>query len=69
MPAVLQHQLEEAFERCLLAGPGIVTADLWDARRLATCGACDERRIARLGAMNRSGAITPREACAECGWG
>jgi archaeosine synthase beta-subunit len=62
------EQLEEAFERCLREGQGLVTADLWDARRFATCGECAERRIVRLGEMNRTGEIAPREACGACGW-
>jgi len=61
-------RLEEAFERCLLAGQGIVTADLWDARRFVTCDECAGGRIARLGEMNRTGKIAPREACRACGW-
>jgi archaeosine synthase beta-subunit len=60
--------LEAAFERCLREGRGVVTADLWEARRFASCGACAERRIERLGVMNRTGEIAPREACGICGW-
>jgi len=60
-------QLEEAFERCLALGAGVVTADLWDARRFARCGECAEQRIARLDEMNRTGVVAPREpACAAC---
>ena len=61
-------QLEEAFERCLREGRGVVTADLWDARRFASCGECAGRRIERLGEMNRTGEVAPREACGACGW-
>jgi hypothetical protein len=60
--------LEEAFERCLALGEGIAAADLWDARRFASCAECAERRIARLGEMNRTGRVASREACAACGW-
>lgn len=62
------EQLEVAFERCLREGRGLVTADLWDARRFAACGECAERRIERLGEMNRTGETAPRKACRACGW-
>jgi archaeosine synthase beta-subunit len=64
-PPRLDH-LEEALERCLDL-PGIVTADLWDARRFAICAECAEGRIARLERMNRSGRPEPRVSCAVCG--
>ncbi len=60
-------QLEEALERCL--GLGIVTADLWDVRRFASCPHCADARLARLDRMNRSGEPEPRVACAVCGGG
>jgi len=61
-------QLEEALERYLALEQGIVTADLWDARRLASCAACSDQRLARLETMNRTGLPKPRLACATCGW-
>lgn len=60
-------QLEEALERCLALNGGIVTADLWDARRFATCPSCTDARLARLDRMNRTGRIEPRPACPDCG--
>jgi len=54
-------QLEEALERCLALG--IVTADLWDARRFASCPLCADERLARLARMNLTGGIEPRPAC------
>jgi radical SAM enzyme (TIGR01210 family) len=57
-------QLEEALERCLALNQGIVTADLWDARRFASCPECTDARIARLDRMNRTGRVEPRVACA-----
>jgi radical SAM enzyme (TIGR01210 family) len=57
------EQLEEALERCLSLDQGIVTADLWDARRFASCPACADARIARLDCMNRSGRAEPKVAC------
>ncbi len=58
-------QLEEALERCLGLG-GIVTADLWDARRFASCPECAEARIARLERMNRTGRLEARGECEVC---
>jgi radical SAM enzyme (TIGR01210 family) len=55
-------QLEETLERCLSLD-GIVTADLWDARRFAICPECADARIARLDHMNRTGRIKPQVAC------
>jgi radical SAM enzyme (TIGR01210 family) len=64
----LDH-LEEALERCLDAeGTGIVTTDLWDARRFAACPTCAEERLARLARMNASGRNEPRVPCPLCGW-
>ncbi len=65
IPLRLDH-LEEALERCLDL-PGIVTADLWDARRFASCPECAEGRIARLERMSRSGLLEGRGGCAACG--
>jgi archaeosine synthase beta-subunit len=56
-------QLEEALERCLALDQGIVTADLWDARRFAICPECADSRIARLDRMNRSGQVESKVAC------
>jgi hypothetical protein len=60
-------ELEEALERCLSLGTGIVTADLWDARRFAHCPECADARLSRLDRVNRSGRVEPRIACAACG--
>ncbi|HSS49465.1 MAG TPA: radical SAM protein [Thermoanaerobaculia bacterium] len=56
------EQLEEALERSLSLD-GIVTADLWDARRFAHCPECADARIARLDRMNRTGHVEPKVAC------
>ncbi len=56
------QQLEEALERSLSLG-GIVTADLWDARRFASCPECADARIARMDRMNRTGHAEPRVPC------
>jgi radical SAM enzyme (TIGR01210 family) len=58
--------LEEALERCLPLG-GLVTADLWDARKFASCAHCADARIARLARMNRTGLRAIPVACAACG--
>ena len=64
-PPRLEH-LEEALERCLALGGGIVTADLWDARRCASCPECADARLDRLDRMNRTGRAEPRIACSVC---
>jgi hypothetical protein len=61
-------QLEAALERCLALGQGVVTADLWDAGRLAGCPECAGRRLGRLARMNLTGVAEPRAACGLCGW-
>lgn len=60
------EQLEEALERCLTLNKGIVTVDLWDARRFVHCSECAADRIARLDRMNRAGRAEPRISCATC---
>jgi radical SAM enzyme (TIGR01210 family) len=55
-------QLEETLESCLSLD-GIVTADLWDARRFAHCSECADARIGRLNLMNRTGRVGPKVAC------
>lgn len=62
------EQLEEALDRCLALGGGIVTADLWDARRFASCPQCADQRLARLDRLNQTGLTAPRQSCAACGW-
>jgi len=59
-------QLEDALDRCLALDGGIVTADLWDARSLATCGRCGPARLARLSRINLSGRAEPRVSCGVC---
>lgn len=61
-------QLEEALERCL-GLDGIVTADLWDARRFPDCPRCTDARLARLDRMNRTGRAEVRVECAACDGG
>ncbi len=60
------EQLEEALERCLALDGGIVTADLWDARRFASCPDCADARLARLDRLNRTGRVEPRIICDVC---
>jgi radical SAM enzyme (TIGR01210 family) len=60
-------QLEEALERCLDLGPGVVTADLWDVERLPACGACRPARVERLRRMNATGRAGAAVECGECG--
>jgi hypothetical protein len=59
-------QLEEALERCLDLGPGVVTADLWDVERLPACEGCRAARVERLRGMNATGRAGAPVACPEC---
>ena len=59
--------LEDALDRCLGFAPTVVTADLWDAHRLATCSECSSARIERLARLNLTGRAEPRIACSACG--
>jgi hypothetical protein len=59
--------LEDALDRCLAFAPTVVTADLWDADKLATCPECSRGRVARLGRLNLTGMPEPRIACSACG--
>ncbi len=62
-------QVEEAMDRCLALRGSVVTADLWDARALATCPHCGPERLSRLARLNRSGRPEPRVSCGACGTG
>ena len=58
--------LEDALDRCLHVAPTVVTADLWDAAKLATCTECSAARIERLARLNLTGRAEPRVACSAC---
>jgi radical SAM enzyme (TIGR01210 family) len=60
-------QLEDALDDCLQFTSSVVTADLWDAERLAACERCGSDRIARLQRLNVTGRAEPRVACTMCG--
>ncbi len=60
-------ELEDALDRCLAFAPTVVTADLWDADKLATCSACSTARIERLRRLNLTGRPEPRIMCSACG--
>ena len=60
-------QLEESLEQCLHFPDAVVTADLWDAKRLDACEDCKSSRIERLRRMNLNGRSEPRIACPTCG--
>jgi radical SAM enzyme (TIGR01210 family) len=57
---------EEAAERSVALGRGVVLADLWDVERLEGCGECSGERIARLKRMNRDGRVPAPVACPRC---
>jgi hypothetical protein len=58
--------VEEAFERCLALGGGVVTLDGWDLDRVLSCDACRAARRERLARMSLSGAVEPAIACGRC---
>ena len=62
-------QLEEVLDRCVALGDTVVTADLWDIERLATCEACRVDRTERLARINLTGRGEPRIWCAQCDTG
>ena len=59
--------LEDALDQCLGFAPTVVTVDLWDVQRLATCSECSSARIERLARLNLTGRSEPRMACSACG--
>jgi radical SAM enzyme (TIGR01210 family) len=59
-------QLEEALDRCLQFSSTVVTADLWDVRRLPACDSCREGRLERLRRLNVMGSAETRIPCATC---
>ena len=59
-------QLEDAIDACLPFRGTVVTGDLWDVERLATCERCRPARIARLQHLNLTGGAEPRVACTAC---
>jgi len=60
------HQLESALDRCLPLRRTVVTVDLWDIERLATCPHCSDARIQRLKRMNLRGHAEPPVSCLAC---
>jgi radical SAM enzyme (TIGR01210 family) len=59
--------LEDALDQCLLLTRTVVTADLWDVERLATCNHCRSERTARLRRLNVTGRAELRITCTMCG--
>ena len=59
-------QLEEAVDLSLQFTGAVVTADLWDVERLASCQSCASERIERLRQIKVTGRAQPRIACAVC---
>jgi len=64
-PATLA-QLEDALDSAIECKGAVVTADLWDADRFATCADCGDSRLGRLARMNATGLREPRVRCASC---
>jgi len=59
-------ELESVLDHCLGWPRTVVTADLWDAARLATCQHCRDARVERLRRINVSGLPEPLIHCAHC---
>ena len=59
-------QLENALDGCLHFKSAVVTADVWDAARLAACEHCRPKRIERLQMINLTGRKESRIACDWC---
>lgn len=59
-------QLEAALDGCLHFAPTVITADLWDADRLAACTHCRSERIERLRRLNVTGRAEAPIVCAAC---
>lgn len=64
-PPTLQS-LAMAVEYGMGLGKGRVFADLWDAKALIGCRACDPKRIERLHAMNLTQMVAPPIQCEVC---
>ena len=59
--------VEDALDHGAAAAPDcVVTVDLWDIDRLATCARCGPARVARLRHWNLTGRAAPRVACLTC---
>jgi hypothetical protein len=59
-------QLEDALDRSLQFTNAVVTADLWDAERLALCEHCLPERIERMRRLNVTGRAEKRISCQSC---
>ena len=64
-PATLDL-IEEVLDRCRGTADAVVTVDLWDIDRVATCRLCGPTRIARLRTINRTGRYEARVLCPTC---
>lgn len=59
-------QLEDALDGCLQLKDAVVTADVWDAERFASCGHCKPQRVERLQTVNLTGRDQQRVPCERC---
>jgi archaeosine synthase beta-subunit len=60
-------ELEDTLDQCVSSEGAVVTADLWDVERLATCDVCTAERVERLRRLNVFGRAEPRVVCRRCG--
>lgn len=62
-------EFEESLDLSLRFNNAVVTADLWDVDRLASCEHCRAERVERLRRVNVSGRAESRISCGVCGAG
>lgn len=65
----LEAALAAALELPAARAGAVVTADLWDLERFASCRRCLPERSARLARANLSGRLDPPGRCPACGAG
>ena len=59
-------QLEDALSAAQRFADAVVTADLWDIERLASCEVCRVERVERLRHANLTGQFDSRSYCSAC---
>ncbi|HST06899.1 MAG TPA: hypothetical protein VLJ83_01925, partial [Gemmatimonadaceae bacterium] len=60
------RDVELALDECTTYSTTVVTVDLWEIERIASCESCKQQRISRLGRMNLSGVVEAGVSCPDC---